>query len=81
MAHAHTHHHHPHRQNETLLKRAFFVIAGFTVVEVEIDPRTGRMRGAPRVVSPDMGRDVDNYDACYLPNDDIVFCSTAGNRS
>lgn len=22
-------------------------------------------------------RDVDNYDACYLPNDDVVFCSSA----
>ena len=30
-----------------------------------------------RQVTPDMGADVDNYDACYLPNGDILFGSTA----
>ena len=30
-----------------------------------------------RQVTPDMGGDVDNYDACYLPNGDVLFGSTA----
>ncbi|MCX6923578.1 MAG: SUMF1/EgtB/PvdO family nonheme iron enzyme [Verrucomicrobia bacterium] len=30
-----------------------------------------------RQVTPDMGADVDNYDACYLPNGDVLFGSTA----
>ncbi len=33
---------------------------------------------APRQVTPDMGADVDNYDACYLPGGGILFTSTAG---
>ncbi len=30
-----------------------------------------------RQVSPDIGRDVDNYNGTYLPNGDLIFCSTA----
>jgi formylglycine-generating enzyme required for sulfatase activity len=30
-----------------------------------------------RQVTPDMGADVDNYDACYLPSGDVLFTSTA----
>ena len=29
-----------------------------------------------RQVTPDEPQDVDNYDACYLPNGRIIFCST-----
>lgn len=50
---------------------------GYAVFELKIDPTTGQKRGEPRAVSPDMGRDVDCYDACYLPDDRIVFVSTA----
>jgi formylglycine-generating enzyme required for sulfatase activity len=50
---------------------------GYAVFELKIDPRTGAARGAPRVVSPDMGRDIDCYDACYLPDERIIFASTA----
>jgi len=50
---------------------------GYAVFELKIDPRTGDARGEPRVVSPDMGRDVDCYDACYLPDERIIFASTA----
>ena len=44
---------------------------GYAVVEIGIDPVTGKMRKGPRIVSPDMGSDVDCYDACYLPDDKI----------
>ena len=47
------------------------------VSEGVIDPVTGTRRGRPRRVTPDMGWDVDNYDACYLPDDRIVFTSNA----
>jgi hypothetical protein len=30
-----------------------------------------------RQVSPDIGKDVDNYNGTYLPNGDLIFCSTA----
>jgi formylglycine-generating enzyme required for sulfatase activity len=50
---------------------------GYAVVEIGIDPVTGKMRKGPRIVSPDMGSDVDCYDACYLPDDKIIFSSTA----
>jgi len=50
---------------------------GYAVFELEIDPKTGRPHGEPRVVSPDMGQDVDCYDACYLPDGRIIFASTA----
>jgi formylglycine-generating enzyme required for sulfatase activity len=41
------------------------------VFEIAIDG------SALRQVTPDLGADVDNYDACYLPQGDIVFMSTA----
>jgi formylglycine-generating enzyme required for sulfatase activity len=50
---------------------------GYGLLELKIDPKTGKARGEPRVVSPDMGADVDNYDACYLPDGRIIFSSTA----
>jgi len=50
---------------------------GYAVFELKIDPRTGERRGEPRAVTPDMGSDVDCYDACYLPDDRIIFASTA----
>ena len=30
-----------------------------------------------RQITPDDQPDVDHYDACYLPDDDVMFCSTA----
>lgn len=33
--------------------------------------------GPLRQVTPDLGADVDNYDACYLPRGDVIFMSTA----
>ncbi len=50
---------------------------GYTVFELKIDPKTGQPHGEPRVVSPDMGQDVDCYDACYLPDGRVIFASTA----
>ncbi len=50
---------------------------GYGIWELPIDPATGKSRGEPRVVSPEMGRDVDCYDACYLADGRIIFASTA----
>jgi len=50
---------------------------GYAVFEMELDPKTAKMRGAPRQVTPDMGWDVDCYDACYLPDGHVIFASTA----
>ena len=50
---------------------------GYGVFEMLIDPRTGQMRNRPRLISPDMGADVDCYDACYLPDGRVIFASTA----
>ena len=47
------------------------------IFEIEIDPASGRVVKAPRPLTPKMGDGVDNYDACYLPDDRVVFCSTA----
>ncbi|HQL72316.1 MAG TPA: SUMF1/EgtB/PvdO family nonheme iron enzyme [Phycisphaerae bacterium] len=41
------------------------------VHEVSIDGKTARE--LPLIEQPD----VDNYDACYLPNGNVIFCSTA----
>ncbi len=49
----------------------------YSIFEVDIDPKSGAMKGDVRQVAPDMGHDVDNYYACYLPDDRIVFASTA----
>jgi formylglycine-generating enzyme required for sulfatase activity len=43
------------------------------VYEVSLDAAGA----APRQVTPDLGPDVDNYDACYLPRGDVIFMSTA----
>jgi len=49
----------------------------YSVFEIAIDPKTGEKKGKARLVAPDMGYDVDNYYACYLSNERIVFASTA----
>lgn len=49
----------------------------YTVYEMPIDPKSGAKTGNIRMVAPDMGQDIDNYYACYLPNDRIIFASTA----
>ena len=51
---------------------------GYGVFEIGIDPASGKSRGAPVWVSPDMDSDLDCYDACYLPDDKhIIYASTA----
>ena len=50
---------------------------GYALFEMAIDPKTGEKRGEARMVSPNMGWDVDNFNGIYLPNDRIIFCSTA----
>ena len=50
---------------------------GYSVFEVGIDPKTGKVSAPARIVSLDMGSDVDCYDACYLPDGRIIFASTA----
>ncbi len=47
------------------------------IFEIVIDPTTGRMIKTPRQLTPKMGEAVQNYDACYLPDDRVLFCSTA----
>lgn len=47
------------------------------VHELALDPDTHAPRLPARQVTPDTRRDVHNYDAIYLPNDDIIFLSTA----
>ena len=49
----------------------------YSVFELPLDPGSGARAGAIRQVAPEMGRDIDNYYACYLPNDRIIFASTA----
>ncbi|MDD3587969.1 MAG: SUMF1/EgtB/PvdO family nonheme iron enzyme, partial [Thermoguttaceae bacterium] len=45
--------------------------------ELEIDPNDPEKIASPKKISTIEENDVDNYDACYLPDDRIVFCSTA----
>jgi len=49
------------------------------VFEVAIDPSTGLAAGGkgPRQISPSNKHGVHNFDPCYLPNEKIVFVSTA----
>jgi len=47
------------------------------IFEVVLDPATGKVVKQPRQLTPKMGDGVKNYDACYLPDDRILFCSTA----
>ncbi|MCC7490817.1 MAG: SUMF1/EgtB/PvdO family nonheme iron enzyme [Fimbriimonadaceae bacterium] len=42
----------------------------------ELPLRAGQA-GPPRQVTPDLGADINNYDACYLPNGEILYSSTA----
>jgi len=50
---------------------------GYAVMELAIDPATGKPKGEARRVSPAMGKDVNCYDACYVADDSIIFASTA----
>ena len=50
---------------------------GYAVFELPIDPETGSPRGGARLLSPDMGADIDCYDGVYLPDGKIIFASTA----
>ena len=47
------------------------------VFELELDLATGAPKGEPRQVTPGDQPDVDSYDACYVPDGSIIFCSTA----
>ncbi|MHC4608578.1 MAG: TolB-like translocation protein, partial [Planctomycetota bacterium] len=47
------------------------------IFEIVVDPVTGRVVKGPRQLTPRMGDGVKNYDACYLPDDRVLFCSTA----
>jgi len=47
------------------------------ICEIILDPVTGKLVKGPGPVTPDMGRGADNYDACYLPDDRVIFSSTA----
>jgi formylglycine-generating enzyme required for sulfatase activity len=49
------------------------------VNELKVDPSTtlGASASGPRVLPLINERDVDNYDACYLPDGRIIFTSTA----
>jgi len=49
------------------------------ISEIKINPSTGAMvPGSYRQASPEMGSDIDNYDAVYLPSEKIIFCSSSG---
>ncbi|MHC4201306.1 MAG: HzsA-related protein, partial [Planctomycetota bacterium] len=50
---------------------------GWQIFEIVVDPVTGRVVKGPRQLTPRMGDGVKNYDACYLPDDRVLFCSTA----
>ncbi len=47
------------------------------IFEMELDPVAGKALGSPQQLTPKMGEGVKNYDACYLPDERILFCSTA----
>ena len=47
------------------------------IFEVILDPETGKRVKGPQPVTPDMGEGAHNYDACYLPDDRVIFSSTA----
>lgn len=50
---------------------------GYALFEIPLDPKTGEKCGEARMMSPDMGRDVDNFNGIYLPNERIIFSSTS----
>ena len=47
------------------------------VHELALDPATRAARLPPQQLTPGAPRDVHNYDAIYLPSDEIIFLSTA----
>lgn len=47
------------------------------ICEIILDPETGELVKGPIPVTPDMGQGAENYDACYLPDDRVIFSSTA----
>ncbi|MCX6866030.1 MAG: hypothetical protein NTV46_07380, partial [Verrucomicrobia bacterium] len=47
------------------------------VHELALDPASLAARPPPRQLTPGTPRDVHNYDAIYLPSDEIIFLSTA----
>jgi formylglycine-generating enzyme required for sulfatase activity len=47
------------------------------ICEIILDPETGWLAKGPHPLTPDMGEGAHNYDACYLPDDRIIFSSTA----
>ncbi len=47
------------------------------VHELALDPASLAARLPPRQLTPGAPRDVHNYDAVYLPGDEIIFLSTA----
>ena len=47
------------------------------ICEIIMDPETGKLIEGPIPVTPDMGKGIENYDACYLPDDRVIFSSTA----
>jgi len=47
------------------------------IYEIVLDPEAGKLVEGPRPLTPDMGQGAENYDACYLPDDRVIFSSTA----
>ena len=47
------------------------------ICEIILDPETGKLVKGPIPVTPDMGQGAQNYDACYLPDERVIFSSTA----
>jgi formylglycine-generating enzyme required for sulfatase activity len=47
------------------------------IYEIILDPVTGKLVKSPGPVTPDMGKGAENYDACYLPDERVIFSSTA----
>jgi formylglycine-generating enzyme required for sulfatase activity len=47
------------------------------IYEIVLDPETDKLVEGPRPLTPDMGQGAENYDACYLPDDRVIFSSTA----
>lgn len=50
----------------------------WAIFEIKVDPASGSMiPESLRQVSLDMGNDIDNYDAVYLPSEKIIFNSSS----
>jgi formylglycine-generating enzyme required for sulfatase activity len=51
---------------------------GWGIFQISIDPVSGSMKAnSLKQITPDMGSDIDNYDGVYLPDDQIIFVSSA----